>query len=138
MRGARQGHQRRHVDIVPARVHSGSRGAEGGVGALLHGQAVELCPDRDRRPGSGSDARDAPGSGDRLAGHRKLRRHCLGCLLLGVGELRLGVQAVAQLDRRRQLVLELIEQPREQIVSRSRHSAGTPRPVRPSNEPAGR
>ena len=128
--GAGQRHQRRHVDVVPARVHGVAGGAEGGAGTLADRQAVELCPHRDRRLGVRTHAGEATRAGRSGGRHRELLGHRPGGLLLGVAQLRAGVQAMAQLDRSRQLPLERAEQAREQIVSRSRHSGGTPRRAR--------
>jgi len=136
VRGARKRHQRSHVHVVSAGMHRGSRGAERDPGPLLHRQAVELRTHRDGALAFGAHARDAPGPGRRLGGHRELLRHRRGGPLLGVRQLGLPMQPLAQLDGKRQLRLERLEQAREQLLSRSPHSAGTPRRDRAPPSPA--
>lgn len=97
--GPRQRHQRRHVHVVPARVHRLLRRRERRPRTLAQRQAVELASHRHRRPVRGADAGDPARTGRRRAVHRQLLRDRGRRPLLLVGELGVGVQLVAQLDR---------------------------------------
>ena len=68
-----------------------------------------------------SGARRCDALDRQLLGHDRRRP------LLGVRQLRMRVQPVAQLDGAGNLALDAGEQPPEQRVNRSRHTAGTVR-----------
>ena len=138
MRGPGQRDQGGHVDIVPACVHHAPTGAEGSVRALLHGQAVELRPHGHRRTGGRTHAGSEARVSDGVARHGKLLRDGGGRLLLMVCQLRPGVKPVAQQHGVGQLALHAGEKLREQLVSRRRHSACTPRRGRAPRPPRAR
>jgi hypothetical protein len=70
VRGAAQRDERRHVDVVPARVHHAAAGGELDARLLLDRQAVELGTDRDRAVRDlGADTREQSRAGDALSGN---------------------------------------------------------------------
>ena len=87
---------------MPARVHRLAVGRERRARALAQRQAVELRAHRHRRGGAPeAHERDPPGTGGDRRVDRELCRDRAGRPLLGVSQLRVRVEPVAQLDRAR-------------------------------------
>ena len=107
--GAEERDQGREVHVVPAGVHRLAARAERRAGALRDRQAVELGAHGEgtslaTHPG------EQPGAGDRLGRDWQLGRDGRPGAVLGVRQLGVGVQAVAQLDRRTDPGLQRLQQ----------------------------
>ena len=99
VRGARERHERRHVHVVPARVHRPFSAAERRARALDDRQAVELGT-RDDRRALRPDTASSPVPTTRSAGRRARRRRARPSRSRDA-RARARVQPVAQLASRR-------------------------------------